>query len=229
MPEPMELVGGKIPRQQKELIDKIGGENGTSAGLRLVVGAGLSALTGTGEHVAAVVDELAAQVDRLASISGRRTPSGAWWAPCDAAMPAPELLAPAGDVIASPHRVVLAGCTGALMVDTGAGRIVAEDASGSASAELELGDLAAVAGNITAGLARLAQGGPGRLVIVPGLELERRPDGIARVALQGIGAAADVGALWMLAAEVTALAARQLAHAVEVREALEQQLQEASR
>jgi hypothetical protein len=229
MPDCLEFIAGRIPADHRELITHLGGEDGASAGLRVTVAAGLAALSGDGAHLLTAVDDLAALADRLGTIAGRRTPSGSWWAPSDQAMPDPERLHPAGDVVAAPTKVVIAGPDGAVMIDAAARQISAQDAAGQAHQAVELGDIAAIGACLTGGLVTLSTRGPGRVALGDGFIVERRDDGMARLSLRGVGCSCSMLSLWKFAAELVSLTASEVAEAIDVREALEARLAEAGR
>lgn len=196
-----------------------------SAGVRDVIAMGLAALNSDAALMLPVA-QLEALADRLATITGRKLPSGAWWAGCDAAMPEPEQLDRYGDVVVSPGRVVLAGEAGALMADAGGRQLAAQDNDRHASQPVELAELAGVAGMLSAGLVRLAQSGPGRIELGNGLVLERMEVGPGRLSLRGVGAVASMPSLWQFAAELTALVAAGINEGIEIRSRLNAQLAE---
>jgi hypothetical protein len=223
--EPLQPISGLISAEHLAQVVAIGGERGVSAGLRDVVSAGLSALNSDAALMLPVA-QLEALADRLARVTGRKLPSGAWWAGSDAAMPEPEQLDRHGDTVVSPGRVVLAGEQGALMADAGGRQLAAQDGERHASQPVELAELAGVAGMLTAGLVRLAQTGPGRISLGCGLTLERLEAGPGRVSLHGVGVAASMPALWTFAAELTGLVAGGIAEGIEIRSRLNAQLAE---
>jgi hypothetical protein len=220
---PLKPVSGLISAEQLDAVAAIGGDRGVSAGLRDVVSAGLSALNSDAALMLPVA-QLEALADRLARVTGRKLPSGAWWAGSDAAMPEPEQLDRYGDVVVSPGRVVLAGEQGAIMADAGGRQLAAQDGDQHSSQPVELAELAGVAGMLTAGLVRLAQTGPGRIELGCGLMLERLEAGPGRLSLHGVGVTASMPALWMFSAELTALVAGGIAEGIEIRSRLNKQL-----
>lgn len=226
MSPPLKPVSGLISAEDLAAVAAIGGERGVSAGLRDVVSAGLSALNSDAALMLPVA-QLEALADRLARVTGRKLPSGAWWAGCDQAMPEPEQLDRHGDVVVSPGRVVLAGEQGALMADAGGRQLAAQDGDQHSSQPVELAELAGVAGMLTAGLVRLAQTGPGgRISLGCGLTLERLEAGPGRVSLHSVGVVASMPALWMLAAELTGLVSAGISEGIEIRSRLNAQLAE---
>jgi hypothetical protein len=221
--EPLQPISGLITGEHLAAVAAIGGERGVSAGLRDTIAMGLSALN-SDAALMLPVSQLQALADRLATITGRKLPSGAWWAGSDAAMPEPEQLDRYGDVVVSPGRVVLAGEQGAIMADAGGRQLAAQDGERHASQPVELAELAGVAGMLTAGLVRLAQTGPGRIELGCGLMLERLEAGPGRVSLHSVGVVASMPALWMFSAELTALVAGGIAEGIEIRSRLNKQL-----
>jgi hypothetical protein len=222
---PLKPVSGLIEPHQLEAITAIGGDRGVSAGLRDVVALGLAAVD-SDAALLLPVDQLRAMADRLDRVTGRKLPSGAWWAGCDAAMPQPAQLDRSGDVVVSPGRVVLAGEAGAIMADAGGRQLAAQDNDRHSSQPVELAELAGVAGMLSAGLVRLAQSGPGRIELGCGLTLERLEAGPGRLTLHGVGVVATMPALWMFAAEITALVAGGISEGIEIRSRLNAQLAE---
>ena len=194
MPPPLEHVSGLIPPEHHRAIAEIGGTDGMSAGLRAVVAAGLATLRGDGPAILGAVDELERLTDRLAAVVGRHTPSGAWWAPSDAAMPEREQLAPMGDVVASPRRVVLAGSTGALMVDLQAGSLEAQNGTACTVVPLELRDLVGVAAMLPCALVRLSNIGPGVETLADHFTVSRLDCGLVRLTLRGVSVEAHAQA-----------------------------------
>jgi hypothetical protein len=205
-------------------VTAIGGDRGVSAGVRDVIAMGLAAVN-SDAALLLPVDQLRAMADRLDRVTGRKLPSGAWWAGCDAAMPEPAQLDRSGDVVASAGRVVLAGEAGALMADAGGRQLAGQDDDRHASQPVELAELAGVAAMLGAGLVRLAQTGPGRIELGCGLVLERLEAGPGRLSLHGVGATASMPALWMFAAEITALVAAGINEGIEIRSRLNAQLE----
>jgi hypothetical protein len=223
--EPLQPISGLITAEHLAAVSAIGGERGVSAGLRDVVALGLAAVD-SDAALLLPVDQLRAIADRLERITGRKLPSGAWWAGCDAAMPGPQHLHRHGDTVVSPGRVVLAGEAGALMADAGGRQLAAQDGERHASQPVELAELAGVAGMLTAGLVRLAQTGPGRIELGCGLMLERLDAGPGRVSLHSVGVVASMPALWTFAAELTGLVAAGISEGIEIRSRLNAQLAE---
>lgn len=163
---PLVPVSGLVDPGHRDLIVALGGEQGVSAGLRLIVAAGAAATRSPSSPVLQELDALRGLADRLAGVLGRQTPSGAWWCPSDDCWPAPELLSADGDVVSSPKRVVLAGSVvggvaGALAVDLETWRLEAQQSDRVASVALELGTFAPLVGTIAPGLIQLAATGPG--------------------------------------------------------------------
>lgn len=214
-----------IPPDHLQAIAKISGNDGMSAGLRAVVAAGLAVLQGDAPATLAAVDELDRLADRLASITGRRTPSGAWWAPNDAAMPERTQLAPQGDVVASPNRVVLAGASGALMVDLNHQAMEAQDPMHAASQPVDLHQLIGLAVLLPAAIIRLANTGPGREEVADGLTVERRDSGSIVFNLRGVITTSTVAPALQFCSELLSLATRGIQSAVDIRAALDRQLQ----
>jgi hypothetical protein len=226
MADRMVSVTGAIPADQRAAVLAIGGDVGLAHGLRVVISAGLRSL-GSADCPAmlATIDDVDRLAARLAAICGRRTPSGAWWAPSDAAMPAAELLELGGDVIASPGRVVLAspGC-GALLVDLNTDRIEIQAGEVNRAADL---DLLAVANQATLILPALAglSAGPGSRHLGSGLQIVRLETDEYVIGLQDVGIVVNGRIAWRFAAELTAMAARRIDQSAEIREALNQQLE----
>lgn len=225
MPPPMEHVSGLIPPDHHRAIAEIGGTDGISAGLRAVVAAGIATLQGDGPAILGAVDELERLTDRLAAVVGRTTVSGAWWAPSDAAMPEREQLAPMGDVVASPARVVLAGSTGALLVDLKSGSLEAQNGTACAVVPLELRDLVGVAAILPAALVRLSNLGPGTETLADHFTVARLDCGLVRFTLRGVNVEAHAQAALSFGVELLALVCRGVADGIAVREALNRQLE----
>ena len=192
--------------------------------MRDVITAGLLALQGDCALLAPV-DELRDLADRLARIQGRRTPSGAWWAPTRDALPAPEDLEPGGAVLVTPKAVALIA-DGAVVVDLEAGNITGTLAGHEVNAPIDLSELAGPAALLPASLAGLAAAGPGRRELGLGLAVERTPDNLCRVTLQGIGARCSADVAQTFAAEVVGLVARAARASCATRLQLEHALQE---
>jgi hypothetical protein len=214
-----------IAPHQKRQLEAIGGDDGLSAGLRAVVTAGLLALQGDAALLAPV-DQLHALVDKLAAVTGRRTPAGAWWAPTPDALPDPRTLDPAGSVIATPGAVLLCGTTGTLVVDLDEGKLTANNGQHEISAPIDLSDLVHPAALLPASLAGLAVAGPGRRELGLGLAIERCADDSVRISMQGVGAHGSINAAQIFAAELLALLARASRASAAARMQLEQSLQE---
>lgn len=222
MSQRLENVGGMVMPHQKQQIEAIGGDRGISAGLRDVISAGLLALRGDCALIAPI-QELQAVADRLACITGRRTPAGAWWAPTSEAMPQPSELDEHGDVVATVSAVGLLG-DGSIVFDLKAGAITANSGGHELSLPVELGDLVHPAALLPATLAGLATAGPGRRELGLGLAVERTGDGLCRVTLQGVGASTTPTAAQTFAAELLGLIARATRQSAAARIALERQL-----
>jgi hypothetical protein len=223
--EPLQPISGLIPAEHLQQVTAIGGERGVSAGVRDVIAMGLAAVNSDAALLLPIA-QLEALAARLAKVTGRKLPSGAWWAASDQAMPEPSELDRYGDVVVSPGRVVLAGEAGALMADAGGRQLAAQDGERHASQPVELAELAGVAGMLSAALVRLAQTGPGHIELGCGLVLERMEAGPGRLSLRGVGAVASMPALWMFAAELTGLVAAGISEGIEIRSRLNQQLAE---
>ena len=223
MSPPKEHISGLIHPHQREQIEAIGGDRGISAGLRDVVTAGLLALRGDAALIAPIT-ELQAVADRLACITGRRTPAGAWWAPTSEAMPQPSELDQHGDVVVTPDAVGLLG-DGSIVVDLKAGTITANSSGHEIALPVELADLVHPAALLPATLAGLAAAGPGRRELGLGLAVERTAAGPCRLTLQGVGAMATPLAVQVFAAELLGLLARATRESAHARMALERQLQ----
>ena len=225
MSPPLSHVSGLIPPAHLQAIADIGGADGVSAGLRTVVAAGLATISGDAPATLAAVDELQRLADRLAAITGRHTPSGAWWAPSDAAMPEREQLAPMGDVVASPRRVVLAGSTGALMVDLQAGSLEAQNGTACAVTPLELRDLVGVAAMLPCALVRLSNIGPGVETLADHFTVSRLDCGLVRLTLRGVSVEAHAQAALAFGVELLGLVCRGVADGIAVRQQLDRQLE----
>lgn len=224
MPPNLQPVAGLIPEHQKQQIEAIGGAAGVSAGLRDVVTAGLLALQGDAALLAPVA-ELQALVTRLSFVTGRRTPAGALWAPTDQALPPPEGLNPAGEVVATVGAVALITKTAAFVVDLGEGTILSRENGKEISSPVCLGTLLPLAANIAPALCQLRDNGPGRLQLADAVHLERTGSGAVRLSAQGHGVIAPVEVVLGFAAELLSLATRSAAKSVAVRESLNRALE----
>jgi hypothetical protein len=221
---PLKPVTGLIEDYQLQQVAAIGGARGLSAGVRDVLTAGLLALQGD-VALLAPVDQLHQLADRLSLITGRRTPSGAWWAPSPEALPGPELLHQSGAVLATPSAVGLIG-DGCLMVDLGEGRIIATRGNHETQIEIDLSDLIAPAALLPSSMAGLAAAGAGRRDIGIGLTIERLPSNAVVLALQGCGPLCTPDHAMSFSAELLALICRHSARSVATREQLNRQLAE---
>jgi hypothetical protein len=222
---PLETISAKIPQHQREQIAAFAGDRGLSAGLRDVIAAGLLVMLPAAAAPSQPTDELRELADRLARIQGRRTPSGAWWAPTAAALPAAEDLEPGGAVLVTPRQVALiAG--GSVMVDLVAGQITVTNAGREARVSIDLSELAGPAALLPIALAGLAEAGPGRRELGLGLAVERTADHVCRLSLQGVAVRCSADIATTFAAELLGLMARSARAAFDTREALEQSLAE---
>jgi hypothetical protein len=226
---PLVPVSGLVEPGHRDLIVALGGEQGVSAGLRLIVAAGAAATRSPSSPVLQELDALRGLADRLAGVLGRQTPSGAWWAPSDDAMPPPELLADTGDVVASPERVVLAGApaagvVGALALDLTAWRLELQEGERVASVAMELGQFAPLATMFGPALVQLAASGPSVVELTLGVSLRRQASGMVRAELNGVGAVVSATAALSFAAEAVSLLARHVEASANARAALEASL-----
>jgi hypothetical protein len=221
---PLKPVSGLIEDHQLQQVAAIGGDRGVSAGLREVVTAGLLALKGE-VALLAPISELHKLADKLATITGRTTPSGAIWAPTDEALPPVEMLDPSGAVVVTPQAVGLLAGAGALVLDMEAGAVIVRGDGGELQQLLELPDLAELAAMLPAVLQALARQAGG-VRIACGLLAERTGTGSFRLSLQGVGPSCEPDVAFMFAAEVVALFARRVACTIRTRQQLEQALQQ---
>jgi hypothetical protein len=221
---PLETISAKIPQHQREQIAAFAGDRGLSAGLRDVIAAGLLVMLPDAAP-SQPTDELRELADRLARIQGRRTPAGGWWAPTAAALPAAEDLEPGGAVLVTPRQVALiAG--GSVMVDLVAGQITVRDADHESRVSIDLSELAAPAALLPAALAGLAATGPGRRDLGLGLAVERTPDHVCRLSLQGVAVRCSPDIATTYAAELLGLMARSARLSFDTRLQLERQVAE---
>lgn len=225
MSPPLEHVSGLIPEHQKQQIEALGGEAGVSAGLRDVVAAGLLALQGDAALIRPI-DELQALVTRLSFVTGRRTPSGAWWCPANPALPPADQLNPLGDVVASVDAVALITSNGAFVVDLEEGLILARENGREISSQCCLGSIMPTAASLAPAICRLSASGPGRVHLDSSVILERTGNGAVRLSAQGVGVIAPAELVLSFAAELLSLATRSAAKSVAVRESLERQVAE---
>lgn len=225
MSPPLVPVSGLLPPEHVAAIRRLGGDEGVSSGLRLVVAAGLSAIAGGDAAVGDAVDELAGLVDRLAAVTGRRTPSGAWWCPSDAALPDRNRLAADGAVVAAERRVVLAGASGALMVDMQHCALEAQNGSNTATQPLELRELVSIAALLPAALVRLSNNGPGHEQLMEGFTVARLDTGNVRFVLHHLPVESSGIAALSFSAELLGLVARAVGDGIAVRERLNRQLE----
>jgi hypothetical protein len=224
VPPPLETISAKIPQHQREQIAAFAGDRGLSAGLRDVIASGLLVLSPVDAAPPPPADELRDLADRLARIQGRRTPSGAWWAPTREALPAPEDLEPGGAVLVTPRQVALIA-DGSVLVDLAAGEISAAHTGHESRASVEINDLAGPVALLPAALAGLAAAGPGRRDLGLSLAVERTTDNLCRLSLQGIGARCSVDIAATYAAELLGLMARSARASFDTRQQLEQAFQ----
>ena len=223
MSEPLRHVSGLVAHHQLEQIQAIGGSKGISAGLRTTVTAGLLALR---SDVALLqpVDELNALVEKLAAITGRTTPAGAWWAPTREALPSPDQLDPAGAVLVMPRAVSLV-TNGTVTVDLENSELAASEAGHEISVPFDLHDLAAVAALLPAALAGLGIAGPGRRDVGHGLVVERTDGDQCRFRLKGVGASCEPDVAQTFAAELLSLQARAQRASAQTRQQLNRALE----
>jgi len=222
---PLKNISGSVSEHQAQQIAAIGGAEGFSAGLRTVTTAGLLALQ-SDAALLQPVSELLALSDRLATVTGRRTPAGAHWCPTGESLPPREALDPHGAVVCMPQSVgVLAGDT-ALVVDLGEALIVARQGDQETTVSVDLQELAGPAALLPASLAGLALAGPGRRDLGGGLAVERTGSDQLRLSLQGLGVniPPDIGQIF--AAELCSLVARSATASIAARLELERTLQE---
>jgi hypothetical protein len=212
-----------IAPHQLEQITAIGGSEGISSGLRTVVSAGLLALQ-SDMALLQPVEDLMVLADRLATITGRKTPAGAWWAPTREALPPTDELDPHGAVIVTPWAVGLLG-DGCLVVDLEAGQISANIGGHEVNASIDLNELVGPAVLLPASIAGLAMAGPGRRDLGHGLTAERTADDLFRVSLQNIGARCCPSAAQTFAAELLGLVTRATHRSAMAREQLNRVLE----
>jgi hypothetical protein len=220
--EPLHQISGLIPADHLSQVAAIGGARGLSAGVRDTIAAGLLALRGDAAMLAPI-SELHQLADKLATITGRTTPSGAIWAPTEEALPPVEMLDPDGAVIVTPQAVGLLAGAAALVLDTEAGAIIVRGDGGELQQPLELPDLAALAAMLGAGLQALSRG-PGVVQLPCGLTAERTGTSAFRIAFQGVGPTTEPDVAFMFAAEVAALFARRVTSTLRTRQQLEETL-----
>jgi hypothetical protein len=213
-----------VSEHQLQQIAAIGRDAGVSAGLRSVVSAGLLALQGD-VALLAPVSELLALSDRLATVTGRKTPSGAHWCPTGESLPPRDALDPHGAVVVMPQSVGLIAGDAALVLDLGDALIVARQGNQEVSASIDLQELSGPAALLPASLAGLALAGPGRRDLGGGLAVERTGSDQLRISLQGLGVNCppDVGQVF--AAELCSLVARAATASIAARIELERTLQ----
>jgi len=227
MSPPLEHVSGLITPHQREQITALGGDAGVSAGVRIAITAGLLALQGDAALLAPV-DELQALVTRLAFIQGRRTGSGAWWCPTNEALPPADQLNPVGDVVATPDGVAVMAGNSALIVDFGAGVLVARENGREITAEVDIAQLMQPIALLPAAIAGLAGNGQvGRRDLGAAcLSLELTGSGALRLSAQGLGVTASDEVFLCFAAELLSLATRSMAKSAAARRALDEVLQQ---
>jgi hypothetical protein len=176
------------------------------------------------------LDTLRHLAARLAGILGRQTPSGAWWAPSDDALPSAELLSPHGDVVASPERVVLSGlaaggAAGGLAIDLTDWRLEAQEGERAVSLPLDLPKFASLAASLGTGLILLAAaGGPEETEVCDLLKLEALPGGIRFQVSGGVGCVVPFNVAVSFAAETMGLLSRQVESECSTRMGLESAL-----
>jgi hypothetical protein len=215
-----------VPADHLLQLQQLGGPDGVSCGLRLVVATGLAALDGQSPSLSEAVDHLHRVAAELASITGRRTPAGAWWAPSEAAAPEPDQIDARGDVVVAPHGVALVAGAAALSVDFQAGQLGVVDAGRELVGAIDVQLLAPAVALIAPALLGLAAAGPGRRELGCGLAIERLGNNEVAITLQGIGPVVPAAVAWQWAAEMLSLVARGFAASVATRCDLERQLQE---
>jgi len=223
--EPLMRVSGLVPADHLLQLQQIGGRDGLSCGLRLVVATGLAALDGQTPSLSEAVDHLDRVAAELAAVTGRRTPCGAWWAPSEAAAPEADQLDPRGDVIATPTGVVLVAGTSSLSVDLEAGQLAVIAAGRELCGPVDVQLLAPAVALIAPALLGLAAAGPGRRELGCGLAVERLGSDEVSITLQGLGPVVPAAVAWRWSAEMHGLVARGLATSVATRTALNRQLE----
>jgi len=221
---PLTHVSGLIASHQRQQIEAIGGTAGVSAGLRDVVTLGLLALQ-SDMALLSPVDELQQLVTRLSFITGRRTPSGAWWCPSNPALPPADQLNPVGDVVASVDAVALIAANAALVVDLEEGLILARENGREISSQCCLGSIMPTAASLAPAICRLSATGPGRVHLDSSVILERTGTGAVRLSAQGVGVIAPAEVVLGFAAELLSLCARTAAKSMAVRESLNRALE----
>jgi hypothetical protein len=212
-----------VAAHQREQIEAIGGSEGTSAGLRTVVSAGLLALQSDIALLQPVAD-LQALANQLAYVQGRRTPCGAWWCPTDESLPPMDHLDPSGDVIAQPAAVAMITGTAALIVDAENSLLTIREGGRGKSIDAEIGVLTGPICRLPAVAAHLAHQGPGRLELGAGLWLELLQSGVVRISAEGLGVVCNFTVLLRFASEALSLATRVACRSIDARMRFERQL-----
>jgi hypothetical protein len=220
---PLVHVSGLIPPHQREQIEALAGDRGISAGVRDVIAAGLLALQSDMALLQPIAD-LEALVNKLSYIQGRKTPSGAWWAPTDAALPPIEQMDPLGDVIAQPMIVALTTEASVLIIDAEAGVLTIRENGAEKAMEAEFSDLMGPICRLSAVAAHLAHHGPGRVELGTGLWLRLLPVGAVRIEVDGLGVTCKFATLLQFASELISLSARAAGRSLEARLQLERQM-----
>ena len=215
-----------VPAEHRQQLANIGGRDGISSGLRLAVAAGLAALDGQSPSLQAAVDHLDHLADQLASVSGRRTPSGAWWAPTQASAPEPDQLDPVGAVVATPNGVVLIAADAVLAVDLQVGLVSAIEDGEEQAVPADVQALAAPIALVLPSLIGLSSAGPGQRELGCGLAIERTAADLVAITLGSLGPLVPADVAWQWAAEMSALLSRSLSRSVRLRSELERQLAE---
>lgn len=227
MSPPLARITAAIPAQHRDELEALGGPEGISAGARMAISAGLSALR-AGDPMATaglLPEELHALADRLASITGRRTGAGAYWCPTPEALPGPEALHNRDTVIAMPHALMLVAPDGAIALDLAAGEMCISVDGGEITTELELeGAVGALAHHLPQILMSLMRDGGFRHLA--GLRFSTHPDYGLEIAHRGLALHTSIDAGYQFAAEVLSLWTRHARRSAQTRMALEQRLQE---
>jgi hypothetical protein len=230
MSPPLARVSAAIPSSQRDELEALGGPDGISAGVRMAVAAGLSALR-AGDPAATAclpLEELHALADRLASVTGRRTPSGALWCPSPDSLP--DLDSLVGDeVLVCPHGLVLVGGDHALSLDMEVGEVRWVIGNGEVATPITLEELGLAACLLPSALAGLAAAGHGSRMLPPGMRLAISPDRDLELSHRGAAIRLGFDAAWILASEVVSLWTRRCRLSAEARQTLERQLAEVGR
>jgi hypothetical protein len=228
---PLEVLTIRVPAETIRTLDEFSQGASRAVTGRTFLEFGIQQLTKPGALEAL---ELHHQLGRLeaiaASFPAGRTSSGAPWLPT---LPDPEQIAslqlPAVVAVREPNAVMLLDYSGqSLVIGFGAdAEVVATPSNGKTHrAEVALGTIVTMAGQLGAAVVELANAGPGRTArLHAGLELARLASGDVSVRFGPLAMVIPARLMWVWLAELNAAIARQLGSSLEARQQLEAQLQ----